>query len=223
MALNPFKRSPKVAQDQPIPVAPTIPAPDAPAAPQVGNPVPVAPPTGVPVQASAPQPSAEAVPPPTAAEPKKRRFRRNPNGVSSIKKQRDQLAADFAKAQYDLGGLVYEMGLRKDYRTDVLDSRVEILQRIDGQLAESERVLRLDEAGAAGTCPSCGAMHARNAGFCWQCGGPLAGGPPAPAPAVPQPDPAAPAQQAPSVPVPPAAMGIPQTPPVVPPPGTPQV
>lgn len=189
MALNPFKRTPKVAPYQAAPSVPTVPAPQ------------------VPVQAAAQndvEPPLEAAPTSAitqpAAEVKKRRFRRNPNGASSIKKQRDQLAADFAKAQYDLGGLVYEMGIRKDYRTDVLDNRVEILQRIDGQLAESERVLRLDDAGAAGTCPSCGAMHARNAGFCWQCGGAIAGGPAAP-----------------------PVNETPNAAPVVPPPGTPQV
>ena len=36
-----------------------------------------------------------------------------------------------------------------------------------------ERVLKLDEAGAAGTCPSCGALQARGAVFCWQCGNEL--------------------------------------------------
>ena len=194
MALNPFKKTPKSPQGQPMPAPPTVPAPTVPA-PTVA--APVAPPA---------EQAPEAAVPAEAGQPaKKSRFRRGSKGAPSLKKQRDQLAADFAKAQYDLGGLVYEMGLRKDYRTDVLDNRVEILQRIDGQLAESERVMKLDEAGAAGNCPSCGAMHARNAGFCWQCGGALAGGPPAPTEA---PAPVPPTQPA---------------PPVVPPPGTPQV
>jgi len=173
MGLNPFKKNPTPGpQDQPFPAVPSVTPPVVPA--------PTAGPVGgqdATVPDVQPAPAAEA-----ASEPKKKRFRRNPNGASSIRKQRDQLSAEFAKAQYDLGGLVYEMGLRKDYRTEVLDTRVGILQRIDGQLAESERVLRLDEAGAAGTCPSCGAMHARNAGFCWQCGSALAGGPPPSAP-----------------------------------------
>jgi predicted amidophosphoribosyltransferase len=31
-------------------------------------------------------------------------------------------------------------------------------------------MLKLDQAGAAGTCPSCGALQARGARFCWSCG-----------------------------------------------------
>ena len=44
------------------------------------------------------------------------------------------------------------------------------LQEVDSQLGQIERVLKLDEAGAAGTCPSCSALQARGAVFCWQCG-----------------------------------------------------
>jgi uncharacterized membrane protein YvbJ len=28
----------------------------------------------------------------------------------------------------------------------------------------------MDEAGVAGSCPSCGALQARGASFCWRCG-----------------------------------------------------
>ena len=36
-----------------------------------------------------------------------------------------------------------------------------------------EHLLKLDEAGAASTCPACGALQARGAVFCWQCGNEL--------------------------------------------------
>jgi predicted amidophosphoribosyltransferase len=40
-------------------------------------------------------------------------------------------------------------------------------------LGEVERVMRMEESGAAGTCPSCDAVHSRGAVYCWQCGQPL--------------------------------------------------
>ena len=34
-------------------------------------------------------------------------------------------------------------------------------------------MLKMDEKGASGSCPSCGALQARGAVFCWQCGNEL--------------------------------------------------
>jgi uncharacterized OB-fold protein len=36
-----------------------------------------------------------------------------------------------------------------------------------------ERLLLLERSGAAGDCPSCGALHGRGAVYCWQCGAAL--------------------------------------------------
>jgi len=71
---------------------------------------------------------------------------------------------------WDLGGLAYEMAIRDHFRLDVLVRRAGLLQERDAELAEVERLLRLEEDGAAGTCPSCGAPHSRGAVYCWQCG-----------------------------------------------------
>jgi hypothetical protein len=84
--------------------------------------------------------------------------------------RRDELSQRFAELQWDLGGLAYEMASRDHFRLDVIVRRAAELQEVDAQLGEVERLLRLDDAGAAGTCPSCGALHSRGAVFCWQCG-----------------------------------------------------
>jgi hypothetical protein len=68
---------------------------------------------------------------------------------------------------------------------DLIVRRAAELQAVDAELAEIERMLRLDHAGASGTCPGCGALHSRGAVFCWQCGKNLIAqqpvtGPPAP-------------------------------------------
>ncbi len=84
--------------------------------------------------------------------------------------QRAALAREFSELQWDLGGLVYEMARRDHFRVDVLVAQAARLQEIDAQLGEVERLLHLDQAGAAGTCSSCGALHAHGAVFCWQCG-----------------------------------------------------
>jgi hypothetical protein len=100
--------------------------------------------------------------PPQSAEPE--------IGSSELREQRDRLANEFAELQWDLGGLVYEMAARDHFRLDVVVRLAARLQEVDAELAEVERVLRLDEAGAGGHCPACGALHARGAAFCWQCG-----------------------------------------------------
>jgi hypothetical protein len=87
-----------------------------------------------------------------------------------LAKQRDALARQFAELQWDLGGITYEMASRDHFRMDVLLKQAAKLQEVDAQLGQVERVLRLDQEGAAGTCPACGALQARGAVFCWQCG-----------------------------------------------------
>jgi hypothetical protein len=87
-----------------------------------------------------------------------------------LAKQRDALARQFAELQWDLGGIAYEMASRDHFRMDVLLKQAARLQEVDAQLGQVERVLRLDQEGAAGTCPACGALQARGAVFCWQCG-----------------------------------------------------
>jgi uncharacterized Zn finger protein (UPF0148 family) len=62
------------------------------------------------------------------------------------------------------------MASRDYYRLDVLNKRAAELQKVDAELGQVEHLLKLDEAGAASTCPACGALQARGAVFCWQCG-----------------------------------------------------
>ncbi|HEY1457803.1 MAG TPA: hypothetical protein VGF15_04730 [Solirubrobacteraceae bacterium] len=101
------------------------------------------------------------------------------NGASTeaaavdLVRRRDELSARVAELQWDLGGLVYEMAIRNHVRVDVLVKRAATLAEIDSELGEVERILRLDETGAAGACASCGAPHSSGAAFCWQCGKPL--------------------------------------------------
>ena len=84
--------------------------------------------------------------------------------------RRERLAEDLATLQWDLGGLAYEMAIRDHFRLDVLVRQAARLQEVDAELGEVERLLRLEESGAAGACPACGALHGRGATFCWQCG-----------------------------------------------------
>lgn len=97
-----------------------------------------------------------------------------PSGpTAELTARRDELAERFAQLQWDLGGLAYEMARRDHFRLDVLVRHAARLQEADAELAEAERLLRLEEAAAGGSCASCGALHARGAVFCWQCGAPL--------------------------------------------------
>jgi hypothetical protein len=91
-------------------------------------------------------------------------------GESGLAQRRDELAREFIEVQWDLGGLVYEMASRDHFRLDVVNRHAARLQQIDAELSEVERLLRMEGAGAAGTCPACGALHARNALYCWRCG-----------------------------------------------------
>lgn len=88
-------------------------------------------------------------------------------------RRRDELRARFAELQCDLGGLVYEMAIRDHVRVDVLVKRAALLQDVDAELGEVERILHLEETGTAGDCATCGAPHSAGAVYCWQCGQPL--------------------------------------------------
>jgi hypothetical protein len=92
---------------------------------------------------------------------------------SSLQRRRDALAAEVTELHWDLGGLAYEMAIRDHFRLDVLVRRAAILQQRDAELAEVERMLRMEEQGVAGTCANCSAPHSRGAVYCWQCGSAL--------------------------------------------------
>jgi hypothetical protein len=94
-------------------------------------------------------------------------------GDVDLRRRRDELEARVAELQFDLGGLVYEMAIRDRIRVDVLVQRAAALQDADAELAEVERILRVEETSTAGSCASCGAPHSSGAAYCWQCGQPL--------------------------------------------------
>jgi hypothetical protein len=97
-----------------------------------------------------------------------------PSGASvDLQRRRDQLTARVAELQWDLGGLAYEMAIRNSVRVEVLVRRAALLQDADAELGEVERILRMEQTGAAGACSSCGAPHSPGAAYCWQCGQPL--------------------------------------------------
>jgi len=89
---------------------------------------------------------------------------------SELRRRRDALAEQVTELHWDLGGLAYEMAIRDHFRLDVLVRRAAKLQERDAELAEVERLLRMEDGGVAGNCPSCSAPHSRGALFCWQCG-----------------------------------------------------
>jgi predicted RNA-binding Zn-ribbon protein involved in translation (DUF1610 family) len=90
--------------------------------------------------------------------------------TADLAMRRERLARELAEVQWDLGGLTYEMAVRDHFRLDVLVRRAAVLQELDAELSEVERLLALGEAAAAGSCPNCGAFHGRNAVYCWRCG-----------------------------------------------------
>jgi len=118
---------------------------------------------------SAPPPASAA---PAAAGPAASSAGSEPVAVD-LKRRREQLAAQVAELQWDLGGLTYEMAIRNHVRVDVLVQRAAVLQELDSELSEVERIIHLEETGTAGVCASCGAPHSSGAAFCWQCGQPL--------------------------------------------------
>ncbi len=93
--------------------------------------------------------------------------------IIDLERRRDQLKARVAELQWDLGGLVYEMAIRDRIRIDVLVKRAALLQDADSELAEIDRILRLEHSATAGICASCGAPHSTGASYCWQCGQPI--------------------------------------------------
>ena len=90
-----------------------------------------------------------------------------------LERRREQLSARDAELQWDLGGLVYEMAVRNSIDVELIVKRAVPLQDADAELSEVERILRMDETGAAGSCNGCGAPHSSGATFCWQCGKPI--------------------------------------------------
>jgi hypothetical protein len=92
------------------------------------------------------------------------------DGRSELQRKRDALAEQVAEQHWDLGGLAYEMAIRDHFRLDVLVRRAAALQERDAELAEVERLLRMEHDGVAGACPNCAAPHSRGALYCWQCG-----------------------------------------------------
>ena len=92
---------------------------------------------------------------------------------SDLRKRRDELADEVAEQQWDLGGLTYEMAIRDHFRLDLVVRKAALLQERDAELAEVERLLRLEDSASAGSCPVCAAPHSRGALFCWQCGATL--------------------------------------------------
>jgi hypothetical protein len=98
-----------------------------------------------------------------------------PVAPTDLLERRAKLAEEMATLQWDLGGLTYEMAARDHFRLDVLVRVAARLQQVDAELGEVERLLHMEESGAAGSCPGCGALHGRGATFCWQCGAQLMG------------------------------------------------
>ena len=78
----------------------------------------------------------------------------------SLRRRRDKLAEQVAEEQWDLGGLAFEMAIRDHFRLDVLVARAALLQERDAELAEVERLLRLEDSASLGNCPACAAPHA---------------------------------------------------------------
>jgi hypothetical protein len=97
----------------------------------------------------------------------------DPERTVDLRRRRDQLTARMAELQWDLGGLAYEMAIRDSIRVDVLVQRAAAIQDVDAELGEVERILRMEETGAAGECATCGAPHSSGAVYCWQCGSSL--------------------------------------------------
>jgi hypothetical protein len=92
---------------------------------------------------------------------------------ADLERRQQRLSRELAELQWDLGGLTYEMAIRDHFRLDVLLRRAAKLQEVDAELGEVERLLKMENAGAAGSCSACGALHSRGALFCWQCGSTL--------------------------------------------------
>lgn len=92
---------------------------------------------------------------------------------SELSRRHEAAAKRFAEEQWNLGGLAYEMAIRDHFRLDVLQRAAAKVQEADAELSNLARLLELEQDGAAGSCPDCGALHARGAAFCSNCGTPL--------------------------------------------------
>jgi hypothetical protein len=95
------------------------------------------------------------------------------DSAAELRRRRDALAEQVTELHWDLGGLTYEMAIRDHFRLDVLVRRAALLQERDAELAEVERLLRMQDDGVSGHCSACSAPHSRGAVFCWQCGATL--------------------------------------------------
>ncbi|MGD0452028.1 MAG: zinc ribbon domain-containing protein [Solirubrobacteraceae bacterium] len=115
-------------------------------------------------------PPVPAHPAPALPVPAPRVSATEADGRSDLQRRRDALAEQVTELHWDLGGLAYEMAIRDHFRLDVLVRRAAMLQERDAELAEVERLLRMEQDGVAGSCPSCLAPHSRGALYCWQCG-----------------------------------------------------
>lgn len=120
----------------------------------------------------APSGSPSGSPSPQDAGPSKPALPADPK-LRELQVRRDALAEQLAERQWDLGGVTYEMAIRDHFRLDVLVRLAADLQDTDAELAEVERLLRLESSAAAGECPSCRAPHSRGALYCWSCGAQL--------------------------------------------------
>ena len=133
-----------------------------------------APPAG-----SAPAPNGSTSPPGMVPASKIGKTKK-PSGTdadetSELAARRDRLVERFAAMQSDLGGLFYEMAIRDHVKLEVLMRKAAALQRVDDELGQVERQLRLEEAGAAGSCANCRALFTRGSAFCSHCGHALGG------------------------------------------------
>jgi hypothetical protein len=84
--------------------------------------------------------------------------------------QCDRLVERFAVMQSELGGLFYEMAIRDHIRLEVLIPKAAELQRVDAELAQLELLIETGASSVGGNCGQCGAVYARGAGYCAQCG-----------------------------------------------------
>ena len=89
---------------------------------------------------------------------------------ADLMSKRDGLAERLAELQWDLGGLTYEMAIRDHFRVDVLVRVAAELQQVDAELGAVERLLGMEQQGAAGACSACNALYGRGAAYCWKCG-----------------------------------------------------
>lgn len=106
---------------------------------------------------------------PSRAAPAAEPANGTPEPDPELLSRRERLTERFALMQSELGGLFYEMAIRDHVRMDVLIDKAAALQRVDVELGQVEHLIVSHGGAAGGTCPSCGAPHARGAAFCSQC------------------------------------------------------